>query len=527
MATEPSLPNQRSPFAAVAVCLLALCAFAALLTVANLGAAPSAGATTSPDPYPPIRLDNPQPGDANFRTFCEFSHAAFDDPIVHPGDRGAAHLHFFFGNTRTNAFSTPESIRTRGNSTCQGFTLNRSAYWIPAVFTSTDTPILPDRHDIYYKHLSEQPATEVQPLPQDLVMIAGDASGAPEDYLQIAYWRCSGWPYDAAHPNSDTIPACAVGDDVRMNVIFPSCWDGVNLDSVDHQSHMAYVEYDTQGSAACPASHPVAVPQLSLHFEWEVRDQPSLGWYLSSDRHGEMMMPGGSTLHADWMNGWHQATQDAWTTSCINEQRDCANGSLGDGRRLDRVMRIGNGRIPRMPGSVGPHCNGRPATIVGTSGADVLLGTDGDDVIVSYGGGDTIDGRGGADIICSGNGDDEILGGPGDDEIWSGGGNDTVDGGEGDDVIRGSLGDDALGGGVGQDTIFGGSGNDVVTGGEEANLLVGGRGADVLTGGWWEDAIFGGPDDDRIDGVGSYDRIWGGRGVDVCLFEEGRIRSCE
>jgi hypothetical protein len=45
-------------------------------------------------------------------------------------------------------------------------------------------------------------------------------------------------------------------------------------------------------------------------------------------------------------------------------------------------------------------CNGMPATIVGTSGDDVLEGTDGDDVIQALDGNDVVFGRGGNDIIC-------------------------------------------------------------------------------------------------------------------------------
>ena len=41
---------------------------------------------------------------------CGASHAAADDPIVFPGQPGAAHLHEFFGNTSTNASSTYASM---------------------------------------------------------------------------------------------------------------------------------------------------------------------------------------------------------------------------------------------------------------------------------------------------------------------------------------------------------------------------------------------------------------------------------
>lgn len=46
------------------------------------------------------------------------------------------------------------------------------------------------------------------------------------------------------------------------------CWDGKNLDSPDHKTHVAYptngpASFDTDGGA-CPSSHPVKIPQLML-----------------------------------------------------------------------------------------------------------------------------------------------------------------------------------------------------------------------------------------------------------------------
>ena len=58
----------------------------------------------------------------------------------------------------------------------------------------------------------------------------------------------------------------------------PSCWDGKNLDSPDHQSHM----FNTMKSGgfvnapACPASHPVRMPQVTYETVWDTREFNSL-----------------------------------------------------------------------------------------------------------------------------------------------------------------------------------------------------------------------------------------------------------
>jgi hypothetical protein len=58
---------------------------------------------------------------------------------------------------------------------------------------------------------------------------------------------------------------------IRTQVTFPTCWDGVNLDSPDHQSHVAYAEIpfepyapplNVQPRGKCPEGFPVHLPQV-------------------------------------------------------------------------------------------------------------------------------------------------------------------------------------------------------------------------------------------------------------------------
>jgi pimeloyl-ACP methyl ester carboxylesterase len=137
-------------------------------------------------------------------------------------------------------------------------------------------------------------------------------------------------------------------------------------------------------------------------------------------------------------------------------------------------------------------CAGRPATVVGTAGDDVIVGTSGDDVIVAGAGDDRVRGRGGDDWVCagegadrvsSGPGDDHVLGEPGDDRLGTSDGDDEVDGGPGHDRVRGGRGDDRLGAEAGDDEVEGGPGNDVLDGDAGHDRLEASDGDDTCLGG--------------------------------------------
>jgi subtilisin-like proprotein convertase family protein len=87
-----------------------------------------------------------------------------------------------------------------------------------------------------------------------------------------------------------------------------------------------------------------------------------------------------------------------------------------------------------------PRCDGKPATIVGTPGRDVLRGTAGADVIVGLAGKDTIRSANGADRVCAGPGNDALYGGRGRDRLFGGPGNDRLIGGGGRDTCLGGRG---------------------------------------------------------------------------------------
>ncbi len=260
-------------------------------------------------------------GTGNFRTACDYSHMAFDDPIVFPNQPGRSHLHAFFGNTGTDAASTSDSVAKTGNSTCRGGTLNRSAYWVPAMIdTNSGKPVTPALSVFYYKTgYNGVRAADVKPLPAGLRMIAGD----PTNRSATGHFRFYCFNNGT---KSQTFPNCPVGDELVTEIWFPQCWDGVHLDSPDHKSHMAYP------SGGCPASHPVALPEITFNIHYLVTEaNQTAKWRLSSDTYDG---PPGYSSHGDWMNGWDRPVMEGWVHDCLNAAVDCHAHLLGNGMQI-------------------------------------------------------------------------------------------------------------------------------------------------------------------------------------------------
>ncbi|WP_100643151.1 DUF1996 domain-containing protein [Alteromonas facilis] len=304
-----------------------------------------------------------------FRINCDFSHSSYDDPIVYFGEGDGAHLHRFYGNLLTDENSDILQLFTTGESSCQGNTLNRSAYWTPALlapqYTADGSRALDENgqpawqvvpavvgnddvaHEIFYYSAGVDDLNAIQPIPLGLKMIAGNSKTMPgmEQDSAIVRWHCQSWgSSDAQNPRwSASIPECEAPDRVRMDIFFPSCWDGVNLDSDDHQSHLAYpADQGGQLGMACPESHPVPIIRVSFHYAFgvtpEVYDpatKSSAGWRLASDMYEvSENSPGGLSLHADWFNAWQPEILQTIIDICIQGQLDCHDGNMGNGFRL-------------------------------------------------------------------------------------------------------------------------------------------------------------------------------------------------
>jgi len=276
-----------------------------------------------------VDTGNPNQDTGAMREPCRYSHFNFDDPIVYAGQPGKSHLHLYFGTIDASANTTAANITAATASTCFGGTLNNTAYWTPAVVDiRTGKPLVPEADGalFYYKggYLGVKMA-DIKPFPPGLRMIAGTSSFTTE-VAQAGVVRI--WCEGGDGTIRNRIPSCNRGEKLSFEVIFPQCWDGVNLDSPNHKSHMAYAVAPT----GCPADHPVPLPEISMNLHYVVEESGTDTYLrLSSDNYAG---PGGFSMHADWFNGWDPATLKLWVTNCINPSKDCHSALMGNGQYL-------------------------------------------------------------------------------------------------------------------------------------------------------------------------------------------------
>lgn len=250
----------------------------------------------------------PDPHKGRFVVDCAFSHSLPDDPIVHPRQPGASHLHTFFGATEANAFSTAEQL-AEGDTTCET-QQDTASYWAPALLDGEGRPIEPLGSDAYYRAAPGVDPADVEPFPFGLTVIGGDAAAQEPQDTAVVGWSCGPNPVRRTTP-----PACQDGNPLVLLVTFPDCWNGEDLTSEDNKSHMARSDAD-----GCPSSHPVAVPQLELVVEYPVWGEETAELYLAS---GSI-----ETAHADFYNAWDPEKLAEEVQYCIHGDVICGAPSI-------------------------------------------------------------------------------------------------------------------------------------------------------------------------------------------------------
>ncbi|GHD98038.1 DUF1996 domain-containing protein [Streptomyces alanosinicus] len=202
-----------------------------------------------------------------------------DNVIVAPGvTNGAHHVHDYVGNQKVNAFSSNQTF-LQGGTSCQNRN-DLSAYYWPVIREQDGTQEKDANADGGGKDLNVgkilvaqqaqikyvgSPASKVVAMPQFLRIITGDAKAATNGTANAnAHWSCTG--FENKVQLTTQYPICPQGSNVVRTFAFQSCWDGVNIDSANHRTHVAFPD---PASGVCPNGFK-AIPQLTMRLVYNV-----------------------------------------------------------------------------------------------------------------------------------------------------------------------------------------------------------------------------------------------------------------
>ncbi|OJF13420.1 DUF1996 domain-containing protein [Couchioplanes caeruleus] len=155
---------------------------------------------------------------------------------------------------------------------------------------------------------------KVVAMPRFLRALTGDAKPTSRGPANARpSWTCSGF----ADRLSDKYPICPPGSQVQRVHDFPGCWDGKNVDSDNHRSHVAFA---AAGTGACPQGFR-AIPQLRITLSYDIpRDAQLRGQFALDSFPEEDHNP--FSDHDDFVNV-NSERQMRKIVACINYGRQC------------------------------------------------------------------------------------------------------------------------------------------------------------------------------------------------------------
>ncbi|MDH6551756.1 hypothetical protein M2162_005853 [Streptomyces sp. SAI-041] len=253
--------------------------------------------------------------------------------IVAPGvANGAHHLHDYVGNQNNDAFASDQEL-AGASTTCQNQG-DKSSYFWPVLRLQNGQQDFDQNNDGGGKEGNVgkilQPAQaqlkfvgnkkgNVVAMPTALRIITGDAKAFVNGNANAnVNWSCTG--FENKVQLHDKYPICPQGSQVVRTTNFQSCWDGQNIDSANHRTHVSFVQAD----GTC-ANGFKAIPQLQVRLVYNVpapklQNGTVVNPYAVDTFPENLHKP--ITDHNDFINFFSQNTMNKMV-NCINTGKRC------------------------------------------------------------------------------------------------------------------------------------------------------------------------------------------------------------
>ncbi|KAJ8119110.1 hypothetical protein OPT61_g27 [Boeremia exigua] len=211
----------------------------------------------------------------------------------------------------------------------------------------------------YLQRRGDDPKERLHAFPEGFRMVAGDPSARSfgnNSAAKAVSYSCLGGPN---LPETNNMPNFNCPGGLRAQVFFPACWNGKDVDSPDHKSHMSYPAGNEYNTGACPPEYPVHM--ISLFYEVLYDTAPFLDQW-DEDQHPFVFSQGDATgygFHGDFVNGWDIPVLQRAVDECTDESglvERCPAVTQFSGnecqacRLLEQVNEINDGHLDKLPG---------------------------------------------------------------------------------------------------------------------------------------------------------------------------------